>query len=283
MTLQEARQESITQLTGIYPHSEAEAIVELLLEWITGIDRSQKSVHRQTVLTGDQVLQLNDSMPRLMAHEPIQYITNQAWFCGMLFYVDKNVLIPRPETEELVEWVIGNCRFPLKELSILDIGSGSGCIPISLKKRLNKATVVSCDISTAALDVARRNAAQLGIDAKFLELNILDIQQREQLGKFDFIISNPPYIPLEEKSKLDINVVAYEPPQALFVPDEDPFLFYRIIGEMGKNHLNPRGLIIVEMHEDLASDCDALFKSQGYQTEIRKDMQGKDRLLKASV
>ena len=208
---------------------------------------------------------------------------NHKLLLGLTFYVDKNTLIPRPETEELVEWVSSNCRFPLKELSILDIGSGSGCIPIALKKRLNKATVVSCDISSGALGVSRRNAKELGIDVDFFEMNILNPEQRAQLKRYDFIVSNPPYIPVHEKSKLDFNVAGYEPPQALFVPDEDPLLFYRVIGEMGKDHLNPGGLIIVEMHEDLARDCERLFQSLGYRTEIRKDMQGKERLLKAAV
>lgn len=281
MTIQEARTECIARLKALYAESEAEAIAELLIEWITGIDRSQRSLQKQVVLSASQEQQFHEALPRLEDGEPIQYITHQAWFCGLQFYVDNRVLIPRPETEELVEWVISNCRFPIQQLSILDIGSGSGCIPVSLKKRLSKSNVVSCDISKDALEVARLNANTLGLEVDFIELDILNEEERARLGRFDFIVSNPPYIPVQEKEKMDKNVVAYEPSLALFVPDNDALLFYRAIAETGKNHLNEDGMILVEMHEDLSGPCEELFRSMGYSTEIKKDLFGKERMLKA--
>lgn len=281
MTQQQARQFCQQKLGQIYPESEASAICEQLLEWITGTAPSKRGLDQQKEMSPAQVQQLEQALPRLLAYEPVQYITGLAWFSGLPFYVNRHVLIPRPETEELVEWVISNCRFPYEQLDILDIGTGSGCIPLALKKRLGRANIVSCDISAAALEVARTNAERLSLPVEFRELNFLDPAQRDTLSVVDIIISNPPYIPLAEKDRLDVNVVAYEPPQALFVPDEDPLIYYRAISEFGKSHLKKGGQVLAEMHEDLASDCETLFREQGYATEIRKDMQGKNRMIRA--
>ncbi len=283
MTQQQARQFCNQKLREIYPESEASAICEHLLEWITGTPPSKRGLDQQKACSTAQLELLDQAIPRLLAYEPVQYITGQAWFCGLPFYVNRHVLIPRPETEELVEWVISNCRFPYEKLDILDIGTGSGCIPLALKKRLGRAHIVSCDISAAALEVARFNSEKLSLPVDFRELNFLDTAQRATLPRFDLVISNPPYIPISEKDKLDVNVVAYEPPQALFVPDEDPLIYYRAIAEFGKTQLKKAGQILVEMHEDLANGCEILFREQGYATEIRKDMQGKNRMLRAWI
>ncbi|HEY6505327.1 MAG TPA: peptide chain release factor N(5)-glutamine methyltransferase, partial [Chitinophagaceae bacterium] len=218
---------------------------------------------------------------RLLAHEPVQYVLNEAWFCGLKFYVDKNVLIPRPETEELVEWVISNCKFPVDTLSILDIGSGSGCIPIFLKRKLRKAEVWSCDVSEAALRIAEKNAATLGADVNFLLLDFLDKEKRNKLPSFDIIISNPPYIPEKGKQQMQLNVLSYEPHTALFVPDNDALIFYKAIAEFGKDHLTPAGTIYTEIHEDQGKAVSTLFESYGYSAELKKDMQEKERMLKA--
>jgi release factor glutamine methyltransferase len=190
-------------------------------------------------------------------------------------------LIPRPETEELVEWVISNCKFPVDKLSILDVGTGSGCIPITLKRKLRKADVWSCDISDAALQVAKRNADTLGVDVNFLLLDFLNKEKREQLSLFNIIISNPPYVPEKDKQQMQANVLDHEPHLALFVPDNDALVFYKAIAEFGKGHLNPGGLIYAELHEDLGKEVSALFSAAGYNTEMKKDMQGKERMLKA--
>jgi release factor glutamine methyltransferase len=235
------------------------------------------------MLSAEQATLLESYLQRLLTHEPVQYVLNEAWFCGLKFYVDKNVLIPRPETEELVEWIITNCKFPIDQLTILDIGSGSGCIPVALKRRLGKATVWSCDISAEALKIAEKNAAELGVTVQFEELDFLDSEQSNRLPAFDIIVSNPPYVPEKDKDQMRPNVLKYEPATALFVPDHDPLVFYRAIAEFGLTHLNRDGSIYTEMHESLGTATAQLFRSKGYATEIKKDMQGKDRMLKAGL
>jgi release factor glutamine methyltransferase len=218
-----------------------------------------------------------------MAHEPVQYVLNEAWFYGLKFYVDQNVLIPRPETEELVDQLITDCKFPIDELNILDIGSGSGCIAISIKTKLRKAEVWSCDISKEALEAAKKNATALGADVNFVHLDFLDKTARENLPSFDIIISNPPYVPEKDKTTMQPNVLNYEPATALFVPDNDPLIFYRAIAEFGKTHLNKNGKVYAEIHESLGNDTMELFRSKGYKAEVRKDMQGKERMIIATI
>ena len=200
----------------------------------------------------------------------------------MKFYVEKNVLISRTETEELVEWIISDCKFPVNSLSILDIGSGSGCIPIALKKRLPKAQVWSCDISEAALEVAKKNASTLGIDVSFLLLDFLNEEKRNTLPQFDIMVSNPPYIPVNDKSTMPRNVLDFEPDTALFVPDNDALVFYKAIADFGKNHLKKDGVIYAEIHENLGKMTMDMFKNNGYSTTIKKDMQGKERMVRCS-
>ena len=281
MTILQAGIRVTNELKSIYEEGEASAISDWIVEYLTGIKRTDRLFHREKSLSHEQEARLEEIMQRLMAHEPIQYVLNEAWFCGLKFYVDKNVLIPRPETEELVEWVIANCKFPVDKLSILDVGSGCGCIPIALKRKLRKAEVWSCDISTGALAVARKNAAVLGVDVNFMLLDFLDKSKRDQLLAFDIIISNPPYVPEKDKSQMLPNVLDYEPHTALFVPDNDSLIFYKAIAEFGKRHLNENGTIYAEVHEELGEAVSGLFLSNGYKTELKKDMQGKVRMLKA--
>jgi release factor glutamine methyltransferase len=283
MTIQEARRHSVGQLQTIYEEGEAVSISEWLIENLAGVKKTDRAFQKEKELNAEQQQQFNKYLLALLDHEPIQYVLNEAWFCGLKLYVDKNVLIPRPETEELVEWIISNCKFPVDELNILDIGSGSGCIPIALKRRIRKAEVWSCDVSIGALEVARKNAVTLGTEVHFVLMDFLDRQQRDQLPVVDIIVSNPPYVPQHEKDKMQPNVVRYEPATALFVPDNDPLVFYKAIGEFGKQHLNPGGVIYTEIHEDLGKATIALFESQGYSTELKKDMQGKERMVRATV
>ena len=192
-------------------------------------------------------------------------------------------MIPRPETEELVEWIISDCKFPIEKLSILDIGSGSGCIPIALKRRLGKAEVSSCDISPGALQVAKRNAATLGVDVNFIELDFLDKERREKLPAVDIIVSNPPYIPEMDKKEMRLNVLHHEPDTALFVPNNDALVFYKAIADFGKNYLNKNGIIYTEINENFGEATASMFESEGYSAEIKKDMPGKDRMIKAFI
>lgn len=282
MTVKEAIQYISAQLKPICNEGEATAIARLVIENLAECSKSTSTGGKE-ILSDEQKEKLETIVQRLLTHEPVQYVLNEAWFCGLKFYTDKNVLIPRPETEELVEWIISNCRFPVNRLKILDIGTGSGCIAVSLKRRIRKAEVWSCDISTAALEVARRNAAQLGTDINFIEMDFLDSQQRDLLPSFDIIVSNPPYVPENNKAQMQQNVLNYEPNTALFVPDNDPLIFYRAIADFGKKHLIPGGGIYLEIHEDLGSEVTALLKSAGYYTELKKDMQQKDRMIKSGL
>ena len=269
------------ELSKIYEPGEAAAITDWVAEHLTGIAKKDRRQHKDILLDADQVAASEQILSRLLTHEPVQYVLNESWFCGLKLYVDKNVLIPRPETEELVEWIIGHCKFPLDQLSILDIGSGSGCIPIALKRRLRKASVWGCDISAPALEIARNNASTLGTDVNFIQLDFLDLRARKELPRFDIIVSNPPYIPTGESSSLADNVINYEPATALFVPDDDPLLFYKEIAKFGKEKMNKGGSIYLEIHEKYGEPITQLYTAQGYKTTMKKDMQGKDRMLRA--
>jgi release factor glutamine methyltransferase len=283
MTIQEANQYITNQLTAIYDEAEASNIGDWIMENLTGTKRTDRITNKNRLINSEQADQIERYIARLLLHEPIQYVLNEAWFFGLKLYVDKNVLIPRPETEELVEWIISDCRFPIDKLSILDIGSGSGCIPISLKRRLGKAEVWSCDISHEALEVAKRNAATLGVDVNFIELDFLNKEQRDILPSFDIIVSNPPYIPETDKKEMRLNVLDHEPRTALFVPDNDALVFYKAIAEFGKNHLNKNGIIYAEINESLGEATASAFQLSGYSAEIKKDMQGKERMIKANT
>jgi release factor glutamine methyltransferase len=281
MTGNQALKYLAEQLESIYDQDEARNIAHLVLEYITGKTRTEWISSRPITLNAAQVEQLNGFIPRLINHEPVQYVLNEAWFCGLKFYVDKNVLIPRPETEELVEWVIANCRFPVDELKILDIGTGSGCIPIALKRRIRKAEVWSCDSSEAALKTARYNSENLGAVINFLHMDFLDEKQRVTLPSFDIIVSNPPYVPAGNKSAMRPNVLQFEPASALFVPDGDPFIFYKAIARFGLTHLLNNGAIYTEIHEDLGQQVIDLYQKEKFSTELKKDMQGKERMVRA--
>jgi release factor glutamine methyltransferase len=286
MTIQEATYFILNKLRTIYPEGEASQITDWVMERLTGSGKAERMLYKNSDITGKEESQLEQFTERLIQHEPVQYVLNEVWFCGLKFYVDKNVLIPRPETEELVEWVISlpiaiGGKFPVDTLSILDIGTGSGCIPIALKRKLRKAEVWSCDVSEAALQVAKKNAEALGVDVNFFQLDFLNKEKREQLPLFDIIISNPPYVPEKDKQQMRPNVLNHEPHIALFVPDNDALIFYQAIAAFGKDHLNPGGVIYTEIHEDLSEDISSLFKSNGYNTELKKDMQGKERMVKA--
>ncbi len=220
---------------------------------------------------------------------------NKAWFYGMELFVDNAVLIPRPETEELVEWIVNDIKASGKDvferrpteadettkLKILDVGSGSGCIALALKKAMPKAEVWGCDVSEKALNVARRNGSALDIRVDFQGVNFLDAAQQKSLPTVDVVVSNPPYIPFKDKEEMNPNVVAHEPHTALFVPDNDALVFYKALAQFGKHRLYKNGSIYMEIHEDLGKNVVDLFHQEGYShIELRKDMQGKERMVR---
>src|SRR5437762_2243018 len=244
MTIEEARKEIIKGIREIYEEDEAKNISELLLERITNLSRTKQIAKKNEALSASQTEFLDQSIERLQRHEPVQYITHEAWFAGMKFYVDKNVLIPRPETEELVDWVIKEVKNKNSppagragKFRILDIGTGSGCIAVALKNNLPNAEVWACDISEEALNVARINADSLNATIDFVPLDFLDKEQRKQLPHIDIIVSNPPYILQKDKNEMRKNVTDHEPAIALFVPDEDPLIFYSAIADFVREKL----------------------------------------------
>lgn len=281
MKTQEAGYYILNKLRSLYPEGEAAHMADLVMEYITGSGKAERMTYKNAEITTAEEEQLYRFTEKLLRHEPIQYVLNEAWFCGLRFYVNNQVLIPRPETEELVDWVISCCKFPVSELRILDIGTGSGCIPVSLKRRLRKADVWAVDISPGALQVAGQNAEKLGTPVVFKQLDILDESNWSQLPQFDMIISNPPYVPQKDRLTMQSNVLDFEPHTALFVPDADALLFYKKIAAFARCHLLPGGQLYFEIHASRGQEMLRMLAGAGYTTELRKDMQGNDRMIRA--
>lgn len=277
MTIHEARQQLVFRLYDIYDDREAQSIADWVMEELTGWQKIDRILNKKVPLSAPQIERLQQITNELMAHKPVHYILQQAWFMGMKLYVDENVLIPRPETEELVEWASFDSA---QDLRILDVGTGSGCIPIALKKKLPQATVTACDISEGALKVAERNAKEQQTEIEFLQIDFLNKIERDKLPLFDIIVSNPPYIAIQEKHEIDKHVVDYEPHTALFVPDDDSLVFYQALADFGLTHLSPDGFMMMEIHYQKGNAVKELFESKNYAVEVRKDMQGKDRIVK---
>ncbi len=281
MGLKQLQKDFLNELEQIYSRSEALHIFSLVIENITGKDRRQQN-NEEIILTDSAAQQFNDIKKRLLTQEPLQYILNEAWFYDIPFYVDGNVLIPRPETEELVDWIIKDNHSNSK-ITILDIGTGSGCIPIILKRKLPNATIYSCDISLEALTVAKKNAEKYSCNINFLQLDILNKTNWKGLPKADIIVSNPPYVPETDKQTMCNNVLKFEPHTALFVKDNDPLLFYKTIIEAGQLLLTTKGAVYVELYENLGTATRDLFEAANYKATLKTDMQSKYRMLKASL
>ena len=286
MTISEAQQQLIQRLSPIYDKREAGNIADLVMESVTGYKKSERVIHKTSRLNNELAERLEKYTVDLEQQKPVQYVLKEAWFYGMNFYVDENVLIPRPETEELVNWVVEEIHSSEsvgwnRRTIILDVGTGSGCIPVSLKKAIPSAELWGCDVSELALNVARFNSAKLGHLVDFQGLNFLDPVQRNQLPHVNILVSNPPYVPEKDKNSMQPNVLKYEPHIALFVPDNDPLIFYRAIADFGHHRMQKDGIIFVEIHEDLAVPLTELFTSAGYsRIEVKRDMQGKERMMK---
>lgn len=285
MTLNEARRVLTKELKNLYETDESRNIIELVIEHITNMSRADQVKNKVPYLTCTQLEDLDGITERLKKNEPVQYVLGEAWFAGMKFKVNKNVLIPRPETEELVDWIVRKAvSHELRAMSILDIGTGSGCIPITIKKKLPEANVSAIDVCSEALFTATGNAIELNAEVDFLLLDFLDEEKWKELGQYDIIVSNPPYVKQSEISTMHDRVKEFEPHLALFVPDEDALVFYKKLADFSLTHLNPEGSLFVEINEALGNTVVKLFQSAGFTTiELKKDMQGKDRMVKASV
>lgn len=282
MTIQQAYKELSSKLCSIYDESEASNIADWVMEYLTGKRRIERIAGENILLNDSQQQKLGFFTEKLLHHNPVQYVLNEAWFAGMKFYVNEDVLIPRPETEELVEWITEEVRDTKYEVrKVLDIGTGSGCIPVSLKKKLPNLNIRALDVSEGALNVAAKNAIANGVQVYFLRLDFLDENTWNSFGKFDIIVSNPPYIKLGEACTMNLNVLEHEPHLALFVPDEDALLFYKKIADFAITHLEQNGMIFLEINESLGKEVTTLFEQKSFKTELRKDIQGKDRMIKA--
>lgn len=219
---------------------------------------------------------------RLLEGEPFQYVIGETYFYNIKLQTTSQALIPRPETEELVEWVL--MELPKKFYRILDIGTGTGCIPLAIKKERPNNEVFGIDISDSAIELAQNNAKALKLDVKFRKYDILKNENDSVIkNSWNVIISNPPYIPDLERAEIAHHVLKFEPENALFVPDDNPLLFYERIAIFAKEHLTQSGMLFFEIHEDFGSETIRLLKGYGFETELKKDLQKKDRMIKATL
>lgn len=281
MSLNDIKQTLKKQLADQYESIELNPILSILTEHITGWDQLQQALNKETALNEMQILAFEKAAAELKAGKPIQYVIGKAWFMGEAYSVNEHVLIPRPETEELVDWILEYAEIKGTSLRILDIGTGSGCIAIALKKALPNSNVSAIDISTNALKVAAENASILNAAIEFVPLDILNTAFLPD--QYDVIVSNPPYIPMHEMENMEMQVAAQEPNIALFVPDEDPLVFYKAIARLAKLHLKPNGQLFFEIHFDQGEAMVNLLDEMHFHAELREDLFGKDRMIRASL
>jgi len=272
-------------LAGIYDANETEALTLLALSEITSWSKAKIKAFPELQLAPEQSEKAKSMLTRLQTGEPIQYILGHTEFYGLNFKVNPSVLIPRPETEELVEWAlasVGSGQLAVGS-NVLDIGTGSGCIAISLKKNLPDANVSAIDISLKALETAKENAKLNAVEVNFIEGDILNPSNYSLLtNHYSLIISNPPYVTQHDKTQMHQNVTAFEPHTALFVPEDDPLLFYKAIADFAVKNLKTGGLLFFEINESLGKEMVELLEDKGFKDiELRKDMSGRDRMIKA--
>ncbi len=266
-------------LTPLHGEREAAALARLVIRAVTG--RSQAELLRDGGMPfpGELLPKVNNILRQLKERKPVQYILGETEFYGCRIRVTPSVLIPRPETEELVDHVVRELKGKKEKISILDIGTGSGCIAVALAKHLPQTEVYACDVSEEILQVAKKNAAANGVKVHFFREDILHPVTAPEM-MFRYIVSNPPYIPEEERKEMQPEVVRYEPPGALFVPEEDPLLFYRAILKFAETHLEKAGLLMAEVHEKYAGEVAQLFRKACMSAvEVKKDINGKERFV----
>ena len=295
-SVRDCRKYYASQLEPIYASDEANALIMILLEHYFNIDRVKMALEPDLRLSESELLTLHFAVKELLKNKPVQYVIGETEFCGMRFFVNENVLIPRPETQELVEKLaVSSYQFssfrPKRSgvekspanVSILDIGTGSGCIAISLAKLIPNSDVTAVDVSEKAIEVARKNAENNGVKVHFVLDDILEPQNPNLIdNQFDIIVSNPPYVCESEKSEIRANVLEHEPSTALFVPDSDPLIFYRKILEFAQKALKPNGQIWFEINEKFGKETAELCHSKGFKNiEIIKDFRGKERVVRA--
>lgn len=267
------------RLQSHYPDTEIAGMYGLILEKYKGISRVEATLQAQNEINPSVLEKLEVALCRLEKQEPIQYIIEEAYFRGLRFYVNSSTLIPRPETEELVSWIVSDNKESSHILHAVDIGTGSGCIALALKNELQESKITAIDISDKALEVVKRNAENLNLSIETLQLDILN--DRLPKKKLDFIVSNPPYVCETEKSDMRSNVLDYEPSLALFVKDSDPLLFYRRILELATESVKENGSVYFEINERFAEETIRLADSLGWRKSVvKKDIFGRDRMMR---
>ena len=266
------------ELSGFYPDAEAAAMAKYILTEKFQLSALDLYAGKDMNFSSEKLSEVNDILARLKSYEPLQYIIGETWFCGYRFKVTPAVLIPRPETAELIDWIVTDNK--REGAHVLDIGTGSGCIPVSLALMMDSPVVSAWDISEEALTIASENARINNADVAFSRIDVLGTDIPDI--KVDILVSNPPYITESEKKDMEKNVLEWEPDLALFVPDDDPLRFYRRIAELGLDILNDGGLIYFEINRAYGSETVGMLASIGYKDiELRKDLSGNDRMIKA--
>ena len=266
------------ELSGFYPDAEAAAMAKYILTEKYQLSALDLYAGKDMNFSSEKLSEVNDILARLKSYEPLQYIIGETWFCGYRFKVTPAVLIPRPETAELIDWIAADNK--RRGMRVLDIGTGSGCIPVSLALMMDSPLVSAWDISEEALSVAAENARTNDVDIAFSRVDVLgnDIPDI----KVDILVSNPPYITDSEKADMEKNVLEWEPDLALFVPDDDPLRFYRRIAELGLDVLDDGGQVYFEINRAYGKETMEMLASLGYKNiDLRKDMSGNDRMIKA--
>jgi release factor glutamine methyltransferase len=293
MLLKHYKTHFFDSLKNIQDEQEIESFFFILTEYLHNLNRVDVALNQNFEISNAEVEKWNAILLDLLQEKPIQYITGEAWFYGLRFEVNENTLIPRPETEELVEWILNS---PITQhptpINILDIGTGTGCIPISLKANLSQANVSAIDVSEKALEVAKRNAELNKVEINFIQANILEVEDLSQLptsithhpSSYNIIVSNPPYVRNLEKQEIKKNVLDYEPHLALFVEDTDALLFYRKIAQLALKNLSPNGLLFFEINQYLGKETVELLESLGFKNiELKKDIYDNNRMIKCSI
>ena len=278
------------ELLGLYEEAEIEMFIAFCFEDFLNIKRFEISLRANETISESELLRFNFAVKDLKKHKPIQHILGKADFYKLKFIVNEQVLIPRPETEELVQLVIDDFNLRALSLSkgtetILDVGTGSGCIAIALKKNIPHVMVNAIDVSEDALNVAKQNAAQNDVKINFIKHDILSSVSidKEFENKLDIIVSNPPYVREQEKKQMDNNVLNYEPHLALFVPNDDPLIYYKAIANYASTHLKPQGKLYLEINEYLGEETQKLLQEKGFRDVVLvKDINGKNRILRGS-
>ena len=270
------------ELDGMYGNGEVGVFLDMLFEAFLGWDKVRLLTSKEQTIDQSDLLRFHWALEDLKQYRPIQHIIGHTDFCGCRIEVSPDVLIPRPETEEIVNWILHTIHYPLSTIHFLDLCTGSGCIAIALKKAFPVADVTAVDVSPEALEIARQNAQNNGVEVRFVEGDVLGGANGVN-GQYGLIVSNPPYVRDSERAQMAANVLDYDPALALFVPDDDPLRFYRAIATIAKEHLADDGQVVVEINEALGDETCAVFKAQGFTPKVHEDFRGKPRWVSAAL